>query len=109
MKLASLFSTFLLTFFLLGSAQANYQISEDQWSFDLILDTCGDLLDEAIAELNLPEGAKITYPETMSDKYFKLQIEVPNSKKVAVLEVEYWVEDEDYLVCSGVSAVDYIY
>lgn len=108
MKIASLFSTFLMTFFLLTSAQANYQISDDQWSFNLILDTCGDLLEEAIADLKLPKGAKVTYPETIGDQYFKIQIQVPGSDYVAFLEFEYWPEDEDYLVCQNVSAIDYV-
>lgn len=98
------FSMFFVVLNLLPSAvfAQNYEVGTEQWSFDLITETCPDQLEEAIQMINLPASATIAYPETIGHRYFSIQVSLPGSSEVSSYELEYWSEGDEQLVCERV-------
>lgn len=99
-----IFSILLIVFNLLPATSfaETYEVSDEQWSFDLITDTCLDQLEVAIQSINLPASAVITYPETIGHRYFSIQVSVPGSSEVSLYELEYWTEGDEQLICEHV-------
>ena len=85
-----------------------YEVSANQWSFDLITDTCGAELREALEVIGLPADIIITYPKTISDKYFSIELKEPGSNEVSKYEFEYWTDYDEHLVCTGVEPMGFL-
>ena len=107
----------LMAFSFLAIGAEDYQLSKDEWSSKLLLETCSDELAEEInyvkESLDTEDEYIAIIPETIGYEYFHVAFKKAKEGMALpggfVYEFQYWTESDQHMECSRVEPQDFVY
>lgn len=97
---------------------SKYYLGDETWSSNLLIDTCNEKLEEAIAYGLRDYHGEATLvpmiPPTIGYKYFNITFKKVEGEGEVVVpdlvyQLEYWSEDDQHEICTRVEPVDFVY
>ena len=113
----TLFVLFAMMFLTTPSfAEVSYEVGDESWKTELLLDTCATELKEAIKyAADRLEGRKVAIlPDTIGYQYFNVIFKTQKGKLalpsgVVEYQFQYWTVDDEHTECKRIEPMGPIY